>query len=129
MCVRASLYHFPTVVDCTGIAAVMSEALPLLRDIPWDEAADHVAPQYIVQGSYAGDMQFDYDTAFRKQAVILIPRDRTTADRIAVMGLLASQSLRIGDLITHTPDPNQADLFYAQLRDPNASVMGVAFKW
>jgi hypothetical protein len=122
------LGEFDTIVDCTGVPPVMNEAIDLLRSTAWDLGWTH-PPKYVLQGSYAKDVAFDYNKAFAKQAVILIPRDTTSRDRRAVLEMVAAGSLKLEDLLTHTRSPLDAREAYTEVADPNGAVLGMAFDW
>jgi threonine dehydrogenase-like Zn-dependent dehydrogenase len=120
--------RFDIVVDCTGVPQVMNQALDVLRDTEWDLGWTD-PPAYVVQGSYSGNAIFEYDKAFRKQAVVLFPRDNTSLDRRAILDLVAEGGLRLDDLLTHTPLPSEAKHSYLKAADPGSSVLGMAFDW
>lgn len=121
--------RFDTIVDCTGVPAVITQALPLLREYgTWDAAADP-PPLYVVQGSYAGDVSFDYNAAFMRQVLMVFPRDRTPSDTHAVLRLLSDRRLRLADLLTHITDPAHAPALYQQLSSSTGDLLAAAFRW
>jgi 2-desacetyl-2-hydroxyethyl bacteriochlorophyllide A dehydrogenase len=126
------LPHFPegahVVVDSTGVAAVLKEALGLLYQPPWNTDAPSQA-RFVVQGSYPGDITFDYNVPFMSEAQLLFTRDQTAADLHAVRTLLTQGKLRPRDLITQTFRPEDAPAAYAQLQQKDTPLLTVAFAW
>ena len=51
------------VVDCTGAAAVTSQAMELAKDLPCDDSAGN-GPRFVFQGSLAGNVLFPYHLCF-----------------------------------------------------------------
>jgi threonine dehydrogenase-like Zn-dependent dehydrogenase len=121
---------FDTVVDCTGVPAVMADAILRLRQDPWTEG-DQRGPTYVLQGSYGGDVQLNYEDAFQRQAAFVIPRDSTLDDQRRTLKLIAESRLPLRELLTQVHQPADAPQVYAQLANPDKgpSSMGVAFRW
>jgi 2-desacetyl-2-hydroxyethyl bacteriochlorophyllide A dehydrogenase len=121
---------YDTVVDCTGAAAVMADAILRLRQDPWTEGNQR-GPTYVLQGSYSGDVQFNYEDAFQRQATFVIPRDSTLDDLRLTLSLIAESRLPLRELLTDVHQPASAPQVYAQLAQPGESqnTMGVAFRW
>ncbi len=121
---------FDAVVDCTGVPAVMNEALPLLRQDPWEQGS-RSGPVYVLQGSTAGRVSFDDETAFQRQVSVVLPRDATRLDEAETLRLVGEGRLRHDDLLTRFAAPADAAAVYAGLgrRDGGAAPLGVAFDW
>jgi 2-desacetyl-2-hydroxyethyl bacteriochlorophyllide A dehydrogenase len=116
------------VVDATGSAEVLPQAMSLLRDLPWNNVAQSPA-RYIVQGSFEGDFRVPYRLAFEKQVAIHVPRAQQRRDHEAVLKLLARRTLRMRDLISDVRPPEAAAETYEELRHPDPRLMTVAFDW
>jgi len=116
------------VVDATGAGPVAARAMALLRQPPWDEV-EHPLPRFVVQGSYAGDFTLHYPTAFEREAVILVPRNRKRADEQAVLELMAKGRLPARDLLGEPARPADAPAVYAALADPAAGRVAAVFDW
>ena len=67
------------VVDATGAAAVLPQAVASARELGWDDSPLQGA-RIVVQGSYPEDFSIPYQEAFRKEAHILVPRDMPPRD-------------------------------------------------
>jgi 3-hydroxyethyl bacteriochlorophyllide a dehydrogenase len=114
------------VVDATGAAPVLSEAITLGRRPAWDDL-DTTSTRIVVQGSYAGEVPVDYDNAFVCEAQLLFPRDQRSADVRAVLDLMGRGHLRVDDLFTAVLAPHRAAEGYAQLRARDTLL--VSFDW
>lgn len=114
------------IVDCSGATSVALEAPALLPSVPWNEERC-VSPRYVVQGSYAGQVAFDYHALFEREAKVLFPRDRKNEDLRAVLALIERQQLRLGDIIGRIASPGEADAVYGALR--SGELLCAAFAW
>lgn len=75
------------VVDATGVASVVPQALELACELPWDGVARKGA-RYIVQGSYSTGFTVPYDPAFQREVQFLVSRDHLPRDVHAVLDLM-----------------------------------------
>jgi 3-hydroxyethyl bacteriochlorophyllide a dehydrogenase len=116
------------VVDSTGVSAVLAQTFALLRPSAWDRALSE-RPRLLVQGSYPGDISFDYHSAFRPEVTLYFPRDQQPEDIGHVLGLMARGLLRAGDLITQVFAPEDAPEVYRTLREDKDALMTAAFRW
>jgi len=116
------------VVDATGLAAVLPEAIRIARDLPYDDAPNQGA-RLLIQGSYAGEFTVPYQAAFRKQLSILLPRDRQPRDMRAALDVIHRGKLQVRDLVTRICAPEEAPEVYAALRDPAAGLLTAVFRW
>lgn len=116
------------ITDSTGYPALITEALGLARALPWD---DHLsaATRYLVQGSYPGDLHFDYHAAFFREPRFLFPRDEQPRDQRAVLDLMSRGLLRVRDLISAVLPPEDAPSAYADLLARRPGLLTVAFRW
>ncbi|MFQ3669582.1 MAG: zinc-binding dehydrogenase, partial [Fimbriimonadaceae bacterium] len=116
------------VVDSTGVESVLERAFALARDKPW--GVDHApAGKVVVQGSYAGDVRFDYHAAFFKEATLLFPRDAEPGDMRRVLELMAAGSLRVADLATEVAAPEDAPRIFAEFAQARPDLLTAAFRW
>lgn len=116
------------VVDATGAAALLRETVLLARQKPYDDSLTEPV-RLVVQGSYPGDISFDYHQAFFRELTMLFPRDNQPRDLRAVLGFLASGRLRIKDLISRVGTPSQAGAFYSGLRASEPGLLTAAIQW
>ncbi|MBI5667425.1 MAG: zinc-binding alcohol dehydrogenase [Chloroflexi bacterium] len=116
------------VVDATGVAAVLPQAIGIARDVGWDDTP-RVGARYIIQGSYPGDFCIPYQPAFLKEMSFWLPRDVQPADVRVVLNLMARGKLPARDLISEIRSPEEAQRTYDQLRDPACGLLTVAFRW
>lgn len=124
--------YFPqgadSVVDATGVPALVAEGIAVARDLGWDDAPTPGA-RYVIQGSYAADFSIPYDAAFRKELTFLFPRDCQPRDFRAVLNLLRRGLLRVRDLIGETVEPEDAPRIYAALQARDSRLITAAFRW
>jgi 2-desacetyl-2-hydroxyethyl bacteriochlorophyllide A dehydrogenase len=113
------------VVDATGIPSVLAQALHLAKVLPWGDHLETGA-RVLIQGSYAQDMILPYDAVFRREAVILTPRDAQPRDERAVLELMARGVLNLEDVVAHVFSPDEAETVYAGLSGPWLTAL---FKW
>ncbi|MDX1992381.1 MAG: zinc-binding alcohol dehydrogenase [bacterium] len=116
------------IVDATGAAGVIGQAIALVRDIPWDDHLNAGA-RYVVQGSYPDTFTIPYQDAFMKECSFLIPRDTQPRDLRAVLDLMAQGKLPVRDLIGVIRPPEAAPDIYASLRQPDTPLLTALFQW
>lgn len=114
------------VVDATGVAAVLNEAIALGRP-PSPDDPRHRSARIVVQGSYADPVALRYETCARGESQLLFPHDHQPRDVAAVLDLLARRQLRVDDLLSLVLAPGEAAAGYARLQE-HAAVL-VAFDW
>ena len=116
------------VVDATGAAAVLPQAVASARELGWDDSPLQGA-RIVVQGSYPEDFSIPYQEAFRKEAHILVPRDMQPRDVRAVIDLMVRDRLRIDDLLSALLPVDQAPATYARLRSAPDELVTAVFRW
>jgi 2-desacetyl-2-hydroxyethyl bacteriochlorophyllide A dehydrogenase len=116
------------VVDCTGVADVLPDAIGVAREVPW-VAEPPPGPRLVIQGSFEGAFTVPYQLAFARSLTLLLPRDMTRPDLLAVLDLIGRGKLRVRDLVSAVRPPDQAPQTYAELRDPTTTLLTAAFKW
>lgn len=124
--------HLPAgadvIVDATGSAAVLPQAIPLARDVPWGDE-EQTATRYLVQGSYPADIAIPYQEAFIKQLTFMVPRSAQPRDIRAVLELAAAGRLALRDIVSDVRPPEAAPETYAELQRAPGSLLTVAFDW
>jgi len=116
------------IVDATGSARVMEQAIELGVELPWD-GQQRRGCRYVIQGSYPGAVSIPYQNAFMKEMTFILPRAVTADDPISVLGLLAAGKVSLADLITKVRKPEEAQAVYDELMDRNAPLITQAFQW
>jgi 2-desacetyl-2-hydroxyethyl bacteriochlorophyllide A dehydrogenase len=116
------------VVDSTGAPAVLSQAIEVARDKPWDDSAEP-GPRLVVQGSYPAEVAVPYQEAFMKEMSLHFPRDVQPRDVRTVLDLTARGLLSARDIVTELRRPEEAPKTYAELREAPGVLMSVAFDW
>jgi 2-desacetyl-2-hydroxyethyl bacteriochlorophyllide A dehydrogenase len=116
------------VVDATGAAAVVADAIPLARDLAW--GVDNVqGARYLVQGSYAEGFTVPYDPAFLRELTFLLPRSTEPGDESAVLELLARKQVSLRNLIGDVRRPEDAASSFAELAEKEPKLATIAFRW
>lgn len=116
------------VVDVTGAAPVLAQALALCRDVPWDDSPIP-GSRIIVQGSYPDALPIPYQDAFLKEVSIHMPRDCRPQGKKVVLELMAAGKLALADCITAVKAPQDGQSAYDELMDPQAPALTTAFLW
>jgi len=116
------------VVDATGAAPVLPQAIEIARELGWDDSP-LLGARIVVQGSYPDDISIPYQAAFMKEAHILVPRDMQPRDVRAVLDLMARGALRIDDLLAEVVPLDRAPDTYALLREAPDKLVTAVFAW
>jgi 3-hydroxyethyl bacteriochlorophyllide a dehydrogenase len=116
------------VVDCTGVPAVFSQAMEVLRELPW---SNHETPRlrYIVQGSYADSVSVPYNSAFMREVSIIFPRSEQDKDRSVIFEKLRLGSLSMKPIISDVRKPEAAQKTYDELKAPGTELLSVIYSW
>lgn len=115
------------VIDSTGVPSVLAQSTELLRETPWGDP-EAEGPRLVVQGSFAADFRLNYDEIFKREAMVLVPRDNLHIDLVGVVDRLADGRLVTADLISTMIDASDAPSFYRRLHD-DASVLTGCINW
>lgn len=115
-------------VDATGYAPVMQEAVELVRPLPWTPKPGR-GPKYVIQGSYAGNFEMPYHAAFMNELEILLPRDCAHVELAAVLDFIVRKRLSVRDLISEVAPPARAPELYGRLAEKGTPLMTVVFDW
>lgn len=114
-------------VDSTGYEPVLEQTIKLAKDLPWDDSPKKPT-RLVVQGSYPDKFSGLYDDAFRKQLIMMFPRDSMKPDKQKVMDLIASGALNLDGLASVFP-VEEAPAVYARLWARDPSLMAPVFEW
>lgn len=114
------------VVDATGVATVLNDAIALGRPpAPGDPSSG--SARIVVQGSYADPVPLSYETCARGEYRLLFPHDHQASDVSMALDLMARRRLVVDDLISLILAPAEAAMGYARLQRHEALL--VAFDW
>ena len=80
-------------------------------------------------GTYEDSFCVPYATAYAGQVAILVPRGSQSADWGQALDLLSEKRIRIRDLISDVRNSEAAPQTYAELQEPGADLLTVAFRW
>ncbi|MDX1932508.1 MAG: zinc-binding dehydrogenase [Capsulimonadales bacterium] len=116
------------VVDCTGVAGVLAQAVEAARELPWDDQPVSGA-RLVVQGSYPDTFSLPYPTTFFRELRILVPRDHLMNDLRTVLDLMARGRLSLTELVSDLREPDAAQATYDELRTAKGGLVTAAFRW
>lgn len=116
------------VVDATGAAPVLHQAIEIAHELGWDDSP-LAGARIVVQGSYPEDISIPYQAAFLKEASILVPRDMQPRDVHAVLDLMMRARFQIDDLLTAVVTPDRAPEMYNRLRHAPDELVTAVFAW
>jgi 3-hydroxyethyl bacteriochlorophyllide a dehydrogenase len=116
------------VVDSTGAAGIIGEALAGLKDIPWDNSRP-TPNRYVVQGSYPGEFALSYNEMFCKEVLLHVPRNYQTDDLQGILAMMAAEPSLVDGLISRILPPEEAMSAYDALRRADAVTGTIAFDW
>lgn len=116
------------VVDSTGVASVVSQALEYAREKPWDNS-EVPGIRLVLQGSLRGDFSLDYDTAFCRETTVLVPRDNQRRDLEGVFTLMKEGAVSFTGIVSEVRRPIDAPAAYADLRARKGGLVTIAFDW
>jgi 2-desacetyl-2-hydroxyethyl bacteriochlorophyllide A dehydrogenase len=119
--------YFNIVVDASGSEAAISTAIELASMQPWGSSAGSNS-RVIIQGSYSGSIPIPYQEAFRKELQFRFPRDVTMEDVRIVIDLHQRRKLNLGDIVSRTARPQDAQAAYDELRSRPGTI-SIAFDW
>lgn len=116
------------IVDCTGVAALISDLLPLAKEKPWDHVSCAGAT-YLFQGSYAGKIPLPYMDAYMKEISFLLPRDQQRPDQERVLEMLKEKKIQAADMVTRIVSPLDAPEAYREIATPGKIAGTIGFDW
>jgi 2-desacetyl-2-hydroxyethyl bacteriochlorophyllide A dehydrogenase len=116
------------VVDATGAVPVLQQSILLAKSKPWDNSLTEPT-RLVVQGSYPGNLVFNYQEAFIRELVVHFPRDNQPRDVQAVLRFLAGGRLKIRDLISEVCAPGNAQRIYTALRAGTPGLVTAVLHW
>ncbi|MGF1448486.1 MAG: zinc-binding dehydrogenase [Opitutales bacterium] len=116
------------VVDATGAAAVVPQAVECLRQPGWHEQPNPT-PTYIVQGSYPEGVTFPYHPTFFREATVRFPRDALKIDQVTCLRLAAQGNLNLQGMVSKLVKPADASEAYHALQQRDCPHLTLAFDW
>jgi 2-desacetyl-2-hydroxyethyl bacteriochlorophyllide A dehydrogenase len=116
------------VVDATGAVPVLQQSILLAKSKPWDNSLTEPT-RLVVQGSYPGNVVFDYQEAFMRELAVHFPRDNQPRDVQAVLRFLAGGRLKVRDLISEVCAPGDAQRIYTALRAGTPGLVTAVLRW
>lgn len=116
------------VVDSTGYAPVLKEAVACGRNKPWTNAIEPNA-RLVVQGSYATEVVFPVDEAFLREMEVCFPRDSQQRDVEVCLDLLQRGKLSLQPLLGGIFSPGEAPSVYARLASAKGAFLTAVFDW
>lgn len=119
---------FETIVDATGSPRVASGLHQMFTALPWGEAAT-TDRKLIIQGSYPADFPIPYQEYFTYETKIMMPRDSRPSDLRTVLGMMASGSLSVENLVAERLPAAQAQTAYDKLIEKADGYVTAAFDW
>jgi len=121
--------EFDVIVDVTGVPSLIDEFVQLARKLePWD-APERPGTRYVIQGSYPGDVSFNYQASFLKEISFLIPRDQNRTDLETALQIIASGALHMESLSGETVSPTAARNVYSELASNTCNRLTAVFDW
>lgn len=115
------------IVDTTGSASTLVDALHLAHSVAWDEF-DTVGTRYLIQGSYPSDLVLPFHATFEKEVTFLITRDARREDIRQGLELIAEKKLMVRDLASLMLPPEEAAHAYKILRDRDSGIQSIIFE-
>ena len=120
---------FDIVTDVTGVPAVVSANLPLLREKSWEDPGDP-SPKLVLLASYPGNIALDHqDTLFNKETEVVTCRDYLPRDLRRAARLLASRAIDLAPLLTVVMPVTSAADAYRRLREEPQHALTAVFDW
>jgi len=117
------------VVDATGVPAAARSAGKLLREKSWEKEEER-NPQFLLLGSYVGDVCFDYFSfLFPKEPNIYVSRATLPSDVRGALDLLKDEKVEVKHLVSDILPFEKAELAYSKLKKDPQRYMTFAFKW
>jgi len=120
---------FDIVVDVTGVPAVVSANLPLLRQKSWEDPHE-ASPKLVLLASYPGSIALDYqETLFNKEAEIVTCRNYLPHDLQRAARLLETGLVDLKPFLPAALPVVEAAQGYRQLREQPGQTLTVVFDW
>jgi 2-desacetyl-2-hydroxyethyl bacteriochlorophyllide A dehydrogenase len=119
---------FTTVVEATGVQAVVSGLHRLMTPLQWGDS-ELKGRKLVVQASYPETFALPYQEYFGFEANIFMPRDCRPADIRHCMSLMGSGELQVDDLVSEVLPASDAHVAYGKLVDREPGYTTAAFDW
>ena len=118
---------FDVVVDATGSLPVLAQSIRHLKDVGWSDHTERPGV-LVLQGSYAQDVVFNYQEAFRKEMTLVMPRHTQPQDKLAVLELLKNGKVDLSGLAL-TCAVDEAPAVYRKKVDRSFEGLTAVFAW
>lgn len=113
-------------IDATGVPSLLNSLIQSAAELPWGGETSR-GMRLVLQGSYPGDVVFDYDTAFTRELSLLVPRDHTPDDVRAVLSMMGEGRLILPPDAIRIAPPDDAQNVYETLG--GTLPLSTAFRW
>lgn len=113
------------VVDSTGVRVVLDHAIACGRERTWDDHEEQGC-RIVLQGSYPGDAHFNYQSAFLKEASLLLPRDCQPHDIKLALEMMADARVSTLGIRDIQPAESAPEIYHSLLeghREPPTCVL------
>lgn len=120
---------FDTVMDCTGLPAVVTANLPLLRAKSYDDLYEP-SPKLALLASYEGDIALDYHpTIFDKETELVTCRGYLPHEFERMVRLLETGALELGPILSTVMPVSEAPEGFRRLREHPEDLLTITFDW
>jgi len=116
------------VVDATGHAPVLTDAVGLARALPWGDE-NSAGARLVIQGSYPEGVAIPYAEVFARELQLIVLRECTVGDIHALLDLVTRGLLLLAQVVSDVASPEDAASVYAELRTVDTSWVTAAFCW
>ena len=117
------------IADCTGIPAVLPEAMAIGHRSAWDPLRDMPSVRYLILGTYEDDFTIPYAAAYAGQYTFMVSSGSQVSDCRVALDMMARREIAVRDLISDVRRPEAAPATYADVPDPQKGLITVAFEW
>lgn len=120
---------FDLVVDVTGVPAVVTANLPLLRQKSWEDPHE-ASPKLVLLASYPGSIALDYqETLFNRETELVTCRNYLPQDLQRAARLLTTGVIDVKPLLASRMPVADAAAGYRKLREHPEDALTVVFEW
>jgi len=117
----------PVAVEASARQEGVDVCVELLRQRPWN--VDERLSVLLLQGTYTEPLRIDAMALFMKEYVLLNSRDNDHRDLVAAARMIGRGTLRVDDLITLRPLPQNATDAFAELLEHPERNLTIVFDW
>jgi 3-hydroxyethyl bacteriochlorophyllide a dehydrogenase len=118
-----------TLLDATGVPAVVRANLPLLRGKSWGNSYEP-SPKLVLLASFPGEIALDYqETLFNKETEVVTCRTYLPHERERVLRLLATGELDVAAVLSEVVPVAEAPAAFRRLREEPAEHITFVLDW